>query len=409
MNPPGSETILERPRRLGALLSKAWERRLLPRPDLEEVSAKAAMLEESPGAEPAAPWRVGLERLIPSLAQEARLNEVGLTFAYVQLNGLLRQRQLAWELWKSEPSILAVPVASPVIVLGHMRSGTTRLQRLLGCDPRLNHTRFYEVMHPAPPAGRVLRISRSWAELELLNFLNPALRAVHPTSAMAVEEVFGLLSFSFYGAQLEAQWRVPGFARYWEGESRIGVYRELKRLVQTIAWARGGTAKPWVLKAPQFMEDLDALLEAFPDARLICLHRDAAEVVGSSASLVWNQMRIQSDAADRGWIGAEWLYKTARRTRICAAVRKARPEVPQIDVSFEDMNRDWRGEMRRIYAFLNLELTPEVERNMETYLRKAARSGYRRHSYRLEDFGLAADRVRNAVGPGGPDPIWEAR
>ncbi|WP_165357589.1 sulfotransferase [Sphingosinicella sp. CPCC 101087] len=405
MTPPGSDAFSARPRRVGSLLSKAWEKGLLPRPDLEEVSAKAAALDESFGAQPAAPWRAALERLILSLAQEARLNEIGLTFAYVQLKGLLQQRQSVWRQWKSEPAILTLPVAMPVIVLGHMRSGTTRIQRLLGCDHRLNHTRFYEVMHPAPPAGLGLRVARSWAELRLLNFLNPALRAVHPTSARAVEEVFGLLSFSFYGAQLEAQWRVPGFARQWEGESRTGVYEELKRLVATIAWTRGGTLKPWVLKAPQFMEDLDVLLDIFPDARLICLHRDPVEVVGSSASLVWNQMRVQSDAADRRWIGAEWLYKTARRSRICAAVRQSRPEVPQIDVSFDDVNRDWRGEMRRIYAFLNLDLTPQVERNMQAYLSKAARSGYRKHSYRLEDFGLNADTVRKEVGPGHPFPI----
>ena len=62
------------------------------------------------------------------------------------------------------------------------------------------------------------------------------------------------------------------------------------------------------------------------------------------------------------------------------------------------MNRDWRGEMRRIYAFLELELTSAVERRMEQYLATAEKSGFRRHSYRAEDFGLSEPIVRNAVG-----------
>ena len=53
------------------------------------------------------------------------------------------------------------------------------------------------------------------------------------------------------------------------------------------------------MKAPQFIEDPELLLGAFPDARLIWLERGSADVVASSASLVWNQMLVQSDAADK--------------------------------------------------------------------------------------------------------------
>lgn len=371
-----------------------WDGRILSRPDLADLSATAATVAACSGD---GPWRVMLDRLIASLRDEAGLNEIGLTFAYVQLTGLLRQRQRACRLWKRHPQILAMPVNKPVIVIGQMRSGTTRLQRLFGCDPRFAHTRFFEVMQPV--AGAVdLRIPKSWAQIKLLETLNPALAVVHPVSATAVEEAFGLLSFSFYGAHFEAQWRVPAFARQWEDEDRTWVYREFRQLLQTIAWQRGDAARSWVLKAPQFMEDLDTLLDVFPDARLIFLGRDPVEVVGSSASLVWNQMRLQSDCADRAWIGSEWLRKTARREQLCTAARARLAGKPHIDVTFSAMNRDWRAEMGRIYRFLDLELTPGVERRMEAYVRGAARSGFNRHVYRLDDFGLNAEQVRNAVG-----------
>lgn len=382
--------------RVALLLRTLWARGVLQKPDLAQLRAKAAEVDQA-GQCPS-PWRKSLEALLDSLAGEARLNEIGLTFAYVQLSRLLRQRERAARLWQRQPEILQLPIEAPVIVLGQMRSGTTRLQRLLGCDPRLNHTRFHEVMNPAA-VSTASSVTTSWAQLALLNLLSPEGRVVHPTSATAVEEAFGLLSVSFYGAHFEAQWRVPGFTRYWEQQDRTWVYREFRRLLQTIAWRRGaGAAKPWVLKAPQFMEDLEALLEVFPDARLICLHRPLGQVVASSASLVWHQMKLQTDAVDRRWIGAEWLRKTARRQHRCAAVRAARPDVPQIDTQFAALDGDWVGEMRRIYAFLGLALTPEVERRMARYLARAETSGFRQHTYQPADFGLDAERVRDAVG-----------
>lgn len=378
---------------LGRMLRGLWRTGVAKRPDLASLRAEGAAMR--PEAHEHG-WQEALGKLLDSLEQEARLNEVGLTFAFVQLRRLLRQRTRAERLWRAEPRILDTAIARPVIVLGSMRSGTTRLQRLLGCDPRFNHTRFFEITSPlAPRPG--WRIAESWAQLKLLDYLNPTLQAVHPTSPRAVEEAFGLLSFSFYGAQFEAQWRVPGFTRYWEAQDRSGPYREFKRLIQTIAWKRGASSVPWVLKAPQFMEDLEPLLEAFPDARLICLHRDPSEIVTSSASLVWNQMSIQSDAADREWIGAEWLRKTARRQAICAKVRAARPDVPQLDVEFGAMNADWRREMRRIYGFLDLELTLDVERSMARYLHDAEASGFRHHRYRPGDFGLDPQAIGAAL------------
>ena len=354
----------DRPERLGGFLETVWQRGLLPEPCLDSVLADASKITD-PDHWPSGEWREPLHRLVQSLRHEARLNGVGKASAFAQLGGWVRQRAGAYALWERSPAIGQTRIAAPIIVLGQMRSGTTRLQRLLGCDPRFNHTYFHEIMHPVPARGPDLRIAKSWAQLAVLNRLNPDLAAVHPTSARQVEEVFGLFSFSFYGAQIEAQWRVPGFAACWKDRDRTWVYDEFLRLLQTISWSRNAPPFPWVLKAPQFMEDLDALLQILPEARLLCLHRDPAEIVGSSSSLVWNQMKIQTDHADRDWIGREWLDKTVRRARICNEVRQANPGVPQIDIRFEDMNRNWRGEMSRIYEFLGVEFRLDVQKRMQ--------------------------------------------
>jgi len=382
-----------RSRALAGVLEALWARGVCDRPTFERMRERAVATAALVGD---GPWREAHDRLIDSLAAEADLNPVGLTFAHVQLGRLLRQRERAYRLWRDNPAIAATPVPCPIIVLGQMRSGTTRLRGMPGWDPRLNPPPFFQGRTPLP-ASPDLRLLECWAQLKLLGLLNPEIQAVHPTSPRAVEEPFGLLGFSFYGAQFEAQWRVPGFARWWEGQDRAWVYQEFRQLPQTIAWRRGASGAPWVLKAPQFMEDLEDLLSVLPDVRLVCLHREPDAVVASTASLVWHQMQVQSDTVDRHWIGGEWLRKTAWREGRADAVRRARLDVPQIDVEFSAMNRDWRREIRRIYRFLGLELPSTVERRMERFLLESEASGFRRHRYRSSDFGLHADAAYRAL------------
>lgn len=381
--------------RANRALEAVWRSGLLPRPRLEPDALEATALRGRTRTAfgPDESWRVPLEILLRSLREEADLNPLGLTMAHGQIVMMLRARLRAAALWQAHPDILARPVAGPVVILGQMRSGTTRLHRLLACDPRFAFTSMAESMIPTPftrrPGARDSRRLRARAGLAMVERLNPELGRIHPTTPDAAEEEFGWLSFGFGAAQFEAQWRAPGFTRWWEAQDRNALYREFGALLRTNAWfRREDTEKPWILKAPQFLEDLPALLAAFPDAKLICLERDLAEVVPSSASLVWNQMRIQSDTADPAWIGREWLRRTRRRADIAAATLRERPDVPRIEVGYTAMSRDWRGEMARIYDFLGLELTREVQGRMQAWLDGATRhSG---HCYSLAQFGLDA-------------------
>jgi hypothetical protein len=136
------------------------------------------------------------------------------------------------------------------------------------------------------------------------------------------------------------------------------------------------------------------LVEAFPDARFVRLRREPAEAVPSAASLVWNQMRIQSDAADPAWIGREWLRKTRLRERIADETLEAHPEIPRLDVAYAAMNGDWSSEIARIYEFLGLDLTPGVLARMRAYL--AGARGHEGHRYSLGQFGLSVDDLARA-------------
>jgi Sulfotransferase family len=375
------------------LLSALRRARLLSPGTLDIAALETRALR---GASPAAfgsddSWREPFAMLVRSLREEADLNPLGRAMARGWIVMALRARIRAVSLWRARPEILERPLAAPIVILGQMRSGTTRLQRLLACDDRLAHTRLFESLMPVPQPARRLRAR---AGLAVHLGLNPALRRIHPSHPNDAEEEFGLIDFSFGNAMFEAYWRVPAFTRWWEDADARPLYGEFRALLRTIAWSRGEPAdRPWILKVPRFMEDVPALLETFPGARLVCLERDLDSVVASSASLVWNHMRVHSDSADRRWVGREWLRKTLLRRRLAEEARKARPDVPQVDIEFEAMNRNWRGEVERLYDFLGLPLTPAVLTRMTRYA--AGAKGHLGHRYSLAQFGLlpAGDRI----------------
>lgn len=388
---------------LNATISRLWSAGLRPRPVLEPEALLARAVRQI-GVDnfgEAGQWRALLECLTSALAG-ANLSPIGEIVAESQLTGALAARLRARAIWRANPEIAALPITAPIVIIGQMRSGTTRLQRLLAADPRLDHTRLFESWLPigsARPSRLDLRRARAALWLAGTRAINPGFTVIHPTAAGAADEEAGLLGVTMCSSQYEIQWRVPDYARACETIDREPVYAEFKALLQITRWLRGRTAaadRPWVLKVPQFSQDLAALLKVFPDARLLCLDRDAATTLASSTSLVHNQMAMQSDSVDPQWIGGEWLHKMALRDRIRRDVL-ATGGTPYLAIDYAAMDHDWRAELYHIYDFLQIPLPGPVIDRMAAFL---SRSGARhQHHYDLAQFGLDPDRIRTRLAP----------
>ena len=342
------------------------------------------------------------DALLDSVKHEARLNAAGDFSAMKQFHHVLRDRLYAQMWFKRHPEILARPLKNPVVIVGPMRSGTTRLHRLLASDQRFAHLRSFETISPVPRpefedvlagekedfrpklAARIMKVAR---------LANPRTLSIHPTGPYEPEEELGLLVASMWSMKHDAQWHVPSYAQWCEGENPVGAYRHMANLLRLIGWSQQESSlRPWILKTPQHMLDLPALLEVFPDARLIFTHRDPKQVVGSAASLAWNQTIIYSDHNDPAQTGRQWLGKTATMIERMRAARDAIPRDRMIDVQYDDMETDWRGTMERVYRFLELDMAPAVD-GMQRFLDRSARLKRRPHRYSLAEFGLRADEV----------------
>lgn len=373
------------PRRIVAvnrLLETLWASRIATDPPLDPDALVAAARRAAGAAFAGQPWearfddgwRRRLDLLCGELTGAARLTPLGRTIAHGQLVAALATRLRAEALWRRHPEILEVPLPTPVIIVGQMRSGSTRMQRLLACDPRLDFTRFYESWSPVPrrPGARPDdRRLRTFAGLTAARLLNPGFAAIHPTGIAQPDEEIGFYSPAIFGSAFEAQWRVPFFARHCETTDLAPVYASFRRMLQTIRWLRGGhdaADRPWILKTPQFSQDLAAVAGAFPDARLILLQRDQPATIASAISLVANQMGLQSDSADRGWIAAEWTRKVRLREARMAADAAA-CGLAQVEVSFAAMEADWQPQIARVLALLGLPFDDAVRAGMQRYVR----------------------------------------
>ncbi|UUR08390.1 sulfotransferase family protein [Sphingomonas glaciei] len=343
-------------------------------------------------------WRPWFALLAEQLEQRAALSPLGRIIANGQLVGLLTARVRAERLLARRPEIAQMPIRRPIIVMGPMRSGSTRVQRLLACDRRFAWTRLYEGLFPVPYArGDRRRIVAAACVHRLLRSLNPAVQQIHPSGATQPDEEFGHLSFSMTSAQAAVQWHVPDLVAAERTRDWSPVVAELATLLRLNVWARGAKGeKRWVLKCPAYGDMADALFDAFPDASVIHLSRDPLKVVASSASLVFEQRRIHSDAVDAEAIGAEWLERTLQRQRRQDAARQCRSDVAAFDLPYEDVSGDWRGAMERVYRFLGEPLTAETTTAMKRYL--AGSSEHEGHRYDPQTFGIEEQALRRAFG-----------
>jgi hypothetical protein len=270
-----------------------------------------------------------------------------------------------------------------------MRGGTTRVHRLLAADPAHSATRFCDSWHPLPP-GRRPDLRPFWSALTLAfaRRVDPWLDTIHPFGTTRPDEELGWLASALDHCAYEAQWRIPTFTHWSEARDPVPVYREFARIFATDAAHRGNADRPRVMKVPQFAEDLPTLLAQFPDARVVVARRDPADVVRSAASLLANQMAIQSDRADFAWIEEESRRKVALRAQRMDSTL-ARFTGPLASVDFDALDEDWEEAVGAIYSQLGLPLSPAALEAMRAEQGRAGKFAHTSHAHAYRRFARA--------------------
>ena len=160
-------------------------------------------------------------------------------------------------------------------------------------------------------------------------------------------------------------------------DSEIAEWKQgLKLFLQKLTWKY---RRPLVLKSPTHTCRIRLLLELFPDARFIHVHRNPYAVFVSTRhrrNVVAEYFRLQRPPAANDEL---FIRRYAEMYDHFFAERPLIPAGRDHEVAFEDLERDPVGQLSEIYARLDLPDFAGVETPVRQYV--ASLSGYRKNEY----------------------------
>jgi hypothetical protein len=223
---------------------------------------------------------------------------------------------------------------------------------------------------------------------------NPDMGKYYRFSAIYPNECVFFTIHDFKALLWEGRARLPNY-RDWLYSSEIDLtstYEYHKRFLQVLQADAPGV---WNLKLPSHGLWLETLLKIYPDARLVWTHRDPLTATGSYCSLMSLSMQTSLGYVDKAWVGENFPWQTAQHANRIMDARERLGRDRIIDVHYADLMRDPMATMRSLYAALGDEFTAEAEASIQTWLDDNPQGKFGRHEYKLAEYGIIPDDVRN--------------
>ncbi len=318
-------------------------------------------------------WREGLTRLADGLVSEARLSDLGVEIAVLDLVRPLRNRLQIVNWRKAHPDIAAEQIRRPIVIVGQPRTGTTILYDLLAQDRKLRAPLTWEVDSPFPvpqPATYRTdpRIAETQASIEMSEQIIPGFLAFHPMGALVGQECVRIFGGQFCSMIFSVQYRLPSYYRWLLYEAdHAPAYRYHRMFLQHL---QSGVPGQWLLKSPAHLWQLDTLVAQYPDALIVQTHRDPLNVISSISALTHHLRRMASDDTSVAECAVQSCEEIVVGLQRGMAFRDSGALSPNqvVDVQFADFIRDPFATIKTIYARLDRELTPDTEQKMREHL-----------------------------------------
>ena len=335
--------------------------------------------------------------LLDSVHSEGGLSFFGRLTLRQFLIAKLCNRLRIIEALKLFPEIRRQEIRRPIFITGWYRCGTTYLHNLLAAHPQSRTPLYWELMQPCPAVDpRTVKTQKLIRKTKLANrihhYLAPGFNRAHCMPAEKPEECLHLFENAGMGTTAFFITEARSFA-WWLLDHDIGPgYRFYEYQLKLLNWLRPG--RRWVLKWPYHLWHLDALLEVFPDATVIHIHRDPREAIPSVCSLAALAREPFCERIDNAALGQFWIdYNEAGLERGLASRAKAGPG-QIIDVGYADLKTDPSAVIERIRDAVDLEPGDAWLSALPTGRQKKQAQHDERHQYALSQFGLDAHSIR---------------
>jgi Sulfotransferase family len=342
-------------------------------------------------------YREGLERTVEALNTEADLNDIGQVIQHATISNALIQRLKVEDTYALHPEIDEEVVGGPVFVIGLPRTGTTALSQLVAADPQFRSLRMWESQDPTPPPEAATqhtdpRIAQAEAGLEMLYDMFPLMKTLYNSEAKAATECQDLMGMSFRTFHFDGAVRVPGYLAWLMDCDMRETYTFHRRVLKLLQWHCPPVL--WHLKTPVHMFALDALVDAYPNAKFMWSHRDPTKVMGSVCSLIRYVRSWSSDRDDPRELGAEQLDSWAEATRRAMDFRRRVSDDRFADVAFADLQTNPVRTLEAAYQTLGLTFADTTARSVEQWALEHRPGSRGEHNYDLADYGLTPEGVR---------------
>lgn len=275
-------------------------------------------------------------------------------------------------------------VGPPIFIIGHWRSGTTLLHEYMILDPELTYSNTYTCFAPSH-----FLLTEPYLK-PLVSIIMPKTR---PMDNMVVgferpqEDEFALCSLG-----MPSMYRMLLFPN----NGRIDAeYLTLRRLgtAERTAWLDAfelflkaltvKTPRQIVLKSPPHTARIKTILERFPDARFVHIHRDPKALFPSTQNL-W--MRLAKDQGCQRPKGGpeldEFIFSTFEE--MYEAFEADLPLLKEgqfCEIGYDELVRDPEAALERVYRELGIDRFETVRTAVKDFA--ATQKSYRKNQFVL--------------------------
>jgi hypothetical protein len=348
-------------------------------------------------------WREPLEVFCAAVPREARLTPFGRMNARGGVVAALTNRLRVIDWARRHPEVDAERIERPWIVVGLPRSGTSLLSFLMELDPQARTPTQWEALAPIPPPDLAThttdpRIAAASEQLARLTRLCRPLNALHPMDAGLAAEDVSILMYGLRSFQFETLAFTPSYGNWLDAADLRPTYRLFRQVLQI--WQSAIPTGCWSLKCPQHLGHLAALLDVFPGARVVWIHRDPLRALPSLASMALCYLLLGSNRLAPAEVSSYW---TDRMARVIDGAMDFDASAGRADwcahVHYGALMKDPIGSVRAIRAHFGASLDPLHERRIELFMRQRPQDLYGRHVYCLEDLGMRPAEIDERFAP----------
>lgn len=342
-------------------------------------------------------FREPLQHFLASAREEAGLSDEGVATLVQDVVRLLMNRLLLAADLAHHPEIADEDVADPIVIVGNPRTGTTKLQRMIGARAGVQSVKLWQILFPGrlpgDPDPRPALAEQF--QHELANG-SPEFMAAHPMVADEPEEEALIVQMTFdrFGAH-DWFYRTPSFTKWLVDRDQHSAYAYLRQVLQHLQWQGGGRRGPWVLKSPLHTGNIATLLETFPGATVVHCHRDPVTAVPSFCGLVEIIRTVRGHSVDRPELGAFLTGQLADHWRRNLAARPDLPTEQILDVHFDDIVADAPAVIAQIFAARGETITEADAAAMAAWDAANPPGKFGVHRYSLEQYGLTDAHIRD--------------